>query len=107
MMTQAGLRHVVLCAFHEDMPERQGAELVREFAHLKEVIPQVRHFEYGENVSPEGLDDGYTHCFTLIFDSACQRDSYLSDPAHLRFVDLLKPWLAKVLVFDYTPQTPV
>ena len=100
-----GLRHIVLCAFRDDATEQQIALLTREFALLKERISQVRHFECGVNNSPEGLADGFTHCFTLTFDGAPQRDAYLVDPAHLRFVELLKPSLAKVLVLDYTPTT--
>ncbi|MDC8755984.1 Dabb family protein [Janthinobacterium fluminis] len=98
-----GLRHLVLCTFRTDISDEQYALLVREFARLKEAIPVVRHFEHGLNNSPEGLADGYTDCFTLLFDGVAGRDAYLLDPAHLRFVELLKPWLAKVLVVDYVP----
>ena len=35
---------------------------------------------------------------------AAARDVYLTHAAHLAFVELLKPWLARVLVFDYLPQ---
>lgn len=103
MQNQAGLRHLVLCAFKDDIGEQQQALLVREFGALKQAIPEIRHFEYGVNSSPEGLNDGYTHCFTLIFDSARDRDAYLVAAPHLRFVELLQPWLAKALVFDYLP----
>jgi hypothetical protein len=98
-----GLRHIVLCAFRDDASDQQIALLTREFALLKEHIAHVRHFECGINSSPEGLADGFTHCFTLHFDGAAGRDAYLVDPAHLRFVELLKPSLAKVLVVDYAP----
>lgn len=103
-LPENGLRHIVLCAFLDDTPEQQLALLAREFALLKEHIAQVRHFECGVNVSLEGLADGFTHCFTLTFDDAAGRDAYLVDPAHLRFVELLKPSLAKVLVVDYAPR---
>ncbi|WP_317205787.1 Dabb family protein [Janthinobacterium sp.] len=104
MNNLSGLRHVVLCAFRADCPAEQRAELLREFALLREKIAAVRHFEHGVNNSPEGLSDGYTDCFTLLFDGTEGRDAYLLDPAHLRFVELLKPWLAKALVVDYLPQ---
>lgn len=99
-----GLRHIVLCAFRADISSEQHALLVREFAALKDAIAGVRHFEHGINSSPEGLSDGYTDCFTLVMDDAGARDAYLIDPVHLRFVELLKPWLAKVLVVDYLPE---
>ncbi|MET3130006.1 hypothetical protein AAKU55_000247 [Oxalobacteraceae bacterium GrIS 1.11] len=105
MHSIAGLRHIVLCAFRADISEQQRSLLIREFALLKESIAAVRHFECGRNCSPEGLADGFSDCFTLHFDDAAGRDAYLVDPAHLRFVELLKPWLAKVLVVDYAPGT--
>lgn len=103
MQNHAGLRHLVLCAFKDGTSAQQQATLVREFGALKQAIPEIRNFEYGVNSSPEGLNDGYTHCFTLIFDSAPDRDAYLVAAPHLHFVELLQPWLAKALVFDYLP----
>jgi len=58
-------------------------------------------YEWGTNVSPEGLNDGFTHCFTLTFASAEARDGYLVHPAHSRFVDTLGASLARSLVLDY------
>lgn len=104
MTCTAALRHIVLCEFNSDITPAKHAELVYEFSLLKESVPGVLQFEWGENISPEGLDDGFTDCFTLTFDGAAARDVYLAHPAHLAFVELLKPWLARVLVFDYFPQ---
>ena len=61
-------------------------------------------YEWGTNVSPEGLNDGFTHCFTLTFESAEARDGYLVHPAHGRFVDTLGASLARSLVLDYWAQ---
>lgn len=104
MNAASGLRHIVLCAFQSEATAETIALLARQFARLKEDIPGVRHFECGSNVSTEGLDNGFTHCFAITFDDAAARDAYLPHPAHLAFVDQLKPWLDKVQVFDYFPQ---
>ena len=104
MTCTSALRHIVLCDFLDGITPARHAELVYEFSQLKNRIPGVRQFEWGPNVSPEGLDDGFSDCFTLTFDGAAARDSYLAHPAHLAFVELLKPWLGRVLVFDYHPQ---
>ena len=40
---------------------------------------------WGLNSSPEGKDHGFTHCFTLTFDSEADRDAYLPHPAHQHF----------------------
>ena len=104
MPCTSALRHIVLCDFVDAISSEKHAELVHEFSELKHRIPGVRQFEWGPNVSPEGLDDGFTDWFTLTFDSAGARDIYLTHPAHLAFVELLKPWLGRVLVFDYVAQ---
>lgn len=101
MENSAPLRHIVLCAFRAEMPAAKLAMIAREFSLLKDKIEEVRHFECGLNNSPENLNDGYTHCFTLHFTNEKDRDAYLVHPAHLEFVDMLKPALAKVLVVDY------
>jgi hypothetical protein len=95
------LRHMVLCKFTDDASALQCAEIVADFAVLPAKIACIRHFEAGINNSPEGLSQGYTHCFRLDFDDEVARDAYLIDPAHLAFVERLKPWLAQVLVVDY------
>ncbi|MFZ4875364.1 Dabb family protein [Janthinobacterium sp. Mn2066] len=100
----APLRHIVLCEFIDDITAAKHAELVQEFSQLKDRIPGVLKFEWGQNVSAEGLDDGYTDCFTLTFSGAAARDAYLVHPEHLVFVELLKPWIGRVLVIDYVAQ---
>ncbi|MDN2709084.1 MULTISPECIES: Dabb family protein [unclassified Janthinobacterium] len=104
MTCTSALRHIVLCDFLDAITPAKHAELIYEFSQLKHRIPGVRQFEWGANVSPEGLDDGYTDCFTLTFEGPAARDAYLTHPAHLAFVELLKPWLGRVLVVDYIAQ---
>lgn len=95
------LRHVVLFAFKEGAPRAEVAAIEEAFARLPSRIPAVAAFEWGTNVSPEGLDQGFTHCFALSFDSAAERDAYLVHPAHRQFGALLPPVLDRVLVVDY------
>lgn len=95
------LRHVVLFAFRNDASYDDVDAIVTGFAALPSAIPGITAYEWGTNVSPEGLNDGFTHCFTLTFASAEDRDAYLVHPAHQRFVDTLKPALEKSLVLDY------
>jgi hypothetical protein len=95
------IRHIVLLKFTEEATVERRDRLCAAFAGLAEQIPQVRSLEWGLNVSPEGLDKGFTHCFALAFEDEAARDAYLPHPAHLAFVGDLKPWLADVLVIDY------
>jgi hypothetical protein len=53
-------------------------------------------------VSPEGLDQGFTHIFTLTFASKeALEKQYLHEPAHQVFVAMLDGLLEKALVVDY------
>ena len=92
------MKHVVLCAFVADL---DPTAIIADFAALAATVPSVEALEHGPNVSPEGLNDGFTHCFTVTFADAADRDAYLVDPAHLAFVERFTPTLAKILVVDY------
>lgn len=102
--SSAGLRHVVLFSFQNKAAAEDIAAVVAGFRALKDAIPGIAAFECGTNVSPEGLNDGYTHCFTLTFASAEDRDAYLNHPAHQRFVATLGGCLERSLVLDYWAQ---
>ena len=98
------LRHVVLFAFKESASAEDVDAVVADFATLPQAIPGIVSYEWGTNVSPEGLNDGFTHCFTLTFARAEDRDAYLVHPAHERFVGTLGKNLARSLVVDYWTQ---
>ncbi len=100
----AGLRHVVLFKFKDSATPENIATVEKAFIALPKNIDVVRDFEWGTNVSPENLNQGYTHCFLLTFDSARDRDAYLVHPAHKEFGKLLGPYLDKVTVVDFEPK---
>ncbi|TWT98971.1 Dabb family protein [Neorhodopirellula pilleata] len=95
------LRHVVMFGFKESSTEAEVQGVVDAFAQLPGQIPEIADFEYGLNNSPEGLNDGLTHCFLVTFDSEADRAIYLPHPAHKAFVEVLKPHMEKVVVIDY------
>jgi hypothetical protein len=99
--TSATLRHVVLFAFKNSATAEQVNDVVSDFGKLKDAIPGIAAYEWGTNVSPEGLNDGFTHCFTLTFTKAEDRDAYLVDAAHRAFVATLGTCLERSLVVDY------
>jgi len=71
------------------------------FRALPSKIPVIHSLEWGTNMSPEKLDQGFTHCFFLTFKAPADRDAYLPHPAHKAFGKVLRPYLDKVLVIDY------
>lgn len=98
------LRHVVLFAFKDSASVEQIDAIVDDFGTLKDRIPGIQAYEWGTNVSPEGLNQGFTHCFTLSFASEEDRNIYLMHAAHQAFVGTLGPCLEKSLVVDYWAQ---
>jgi len=95
------LRHVVLLQFKEGTAPKKVKEIEDAFRKLPSKVPSVVDFEWGTNNSPEGMTDGFTHCFLVTFNDAAGRKVYLPHPAHQEFVGVLKPHLEKVLVIDY------
>jgi len=95
------LRHVVLFKYKDGATKEQIKAVEDAFRALPAKIPQILDFEWGTDVSVEGLTEGYTHCFFVTFASAEDRAVYLPHPDHKAFGAVLKPILDKVLVIDY------
>ncbi len=100
-MEQKLLRHVVMFKFKDSASKEKIEAVEKAFVGLKDDIPMIRSLEWGTNVSPEGINQGFTHCFLLTFACEADRDAYLPHPAHKAFGDLLKPVIDKVMVIDY------
>ena len=99
--TFKGVRHIVMFKFKDDVNEASIEEIVKAFEALKTEIDQIVDYEAGTNMSPENLDQGFTHAFVVSFRTAKDRDDYLPHPAHKKFVKLLDGKIDKVLVFDF------
>ena len=103
-MSSKVLRHVVLFKFKDGTTPEQIKKVEDAFAALPSKIKEIKGFEFGTNNSPEGLSQGYTHCFFVTFASEKDRDAYLPHPAHKEFGSVLGPYLDKVCVVDYWAQ---
>lgn len=97
----APYRHVVFFKFKDSATPEQIQGIEQAFAALAGKIDMVKGFEWGTNVSPEGLNDGFTHCFFVTFADKAGLDAYLPHAEHQIFVSKLKPLLDKVCVVDY------
>ena len=95
------LRHVVLFGFNDDITVEEVKEIETAFAKLPELIDVIRDYEWGTDCSPEGLQQGHTHCFFMSFESERDRDAYLIHPDHQAFGRLLGGKLQTVTVVDY------
>ena len=101
----APYRHVVLFKFHSGTTPSTVESIVHAFRALCEELPFVKGFEWGNNSSPEPLNEGHTHCFIVTFADASGRDAYLPHPAHQAFCRThLDPNVEKVCVVDFASQ---
>jgi hypothetical protein len=73
------IRHVVLLKLRnaDDAPT-----IFTALKNLQSKIPGIIAISTGADSSPEGLQRGYTHGFTVDFVDAAARDAYLPHPAH-------------------------
>jgi hypothetical protein len=100
-MEKNKLQHIVLIQFKDSTTLDQLAEIEAAAMTLKG-IKGVNDLKMSENVSPENLNQGYTHSLTMWFETETDRDEvYLPHPVHKAFVALFVPQTQKVLVFDY------
>ena len=102
----APYRHVVLFKFKDDAPAEKVAAVEKAFAELPSKIDTIKGYEWGTNVSPEGLAQGFTHCFLVTFKDKAGLAAYLPHPDHKAFGKLLGPVLDKVLVVDFQMGKP-
>jgi hypothetical protein len=101
VMPDSVLRHVVLFGFKATSKPEEVQAVIDAFIALPSQISEIKGFEWGTNSSPEGLNQGLTHAFTLTFHSNADRDAYLPHPAHKTFGGIVGPHLDKVTVVDY------
>ena len=95
-------RHVVLFKFRDSASAETVVGIESAFRALCAGLLFVNGLEWGRNSSPEGLNDGFTHCFIVSFAGPEGRDAYLPHPDHLAFCRRwLDPNLEKVCVVDF------
>ena len=99
--TDGKLRHVVLFDFKDGTTEESLKAIETKFTSLPGDISEIVAYEWGTNNSPEGLDDGYSHCFLVSFENEAGRAVYIPHPSHKEFGAMVRPNVEKVLVFDF------
>ena len=104
-LPDGAVRHVVAFRYSDDATPAEIQEATAAFADLPNRIDGILDFEHGVNISPEGLDRGFTHVYLVTFRDAAARDAYLPHPEHQAFGRLLDRLgiLEEVFVVDYEP----
>ncbi|GAU16823.1 hypothetical protein TSUD_200660 [Trifolium subterraneum] len=97
------VKHIVLAKFKDEISEQQIDELIKGYANLVNLIPQMKSFHWGKDVSAENLHQGFTHVFESTFDSVEAIEEYVAHPSHVEYANLFLSSLEKVIVVDYKP----
>ena len=96
------IRHILLIQFKPETTPAQIAAVKAAFLGIPEKIDGVTDVEWGENDSPEGKNQGYTHCVFMTFRDEAGRQAYLPHPQHEALKAIFVPTLQNITVFDYT-----
>ena len=96
------IRHVVLFKLRDNA---DAPQIFISLKNLQSQIPGIVNISTGADCSPEGLQRGYTHGFTVDFVDAAARDGYLPHPAHQKvgamIVAACESGVDGVLVLDW------
>ena len=76
------IRHVVLFKLKSGVDTATVEKVFSALKDLAQKIPGIISISTGADNSPEGLQCGHTHGFTVDFINAAARDAYLPHPAH-------------------------
>src|SRR3954451_6959740 len=74
------LRHAVFFKLKEGTSKEDARKVVDAFDQLPKKVHSIVDYQRGENVSPVGLDDGFTQCFLVTFKDEAGRGQDLSKP---------------------------
>lgn len=97
----AKVQHIALIKFKPGTSQPKIAELLAALRGLQTLIPGLERFSGGPYSSPEGMNQGFTHGFVMLFTDAAARDRYLPHPEHERVKDMVLPYVENVVVFDF------
>ncbi|MBW4706908.1 Dabb family protein [Roseobacter sp. YSTF-M11] len=98
------IRHIVLTRFATDTAEETIAGIYGDLERLTETLAGAGNFGGGRSQSPEQIERGYMHGFTIDFDTWDDLRTYAEDEHHkslgAQIVALAAGGLDGVLVLD-------
>ena len=99
------IRHCVLIRAKPGLPDGEIAAAFDGLRALGSRLTGMLAFAGGADASPEGLQRGYTHAFTIDFADEAARDAYLVDGEHkalgARLVAAAEEGREGILVVDF------
>ncbi|KAH6788328.1 heat stable protein 1 [Perilla frutescens var. frutescens] len=97
------VKHLVLVKFKDGVSEEQIVECIKQFANLVNLVPSMKAFRWGKDVSVDNLHQGFTHVFESTFESTQGVAEYTAHPDHVKFADVIMPLLEKAILVDFKP----
>ena len=98
------IRHIVLIRFQPQVSEAEIADIFAALPKLAARLPGVLHFAAGRSASPEQIERGYLHGFTVDFADWDALATYQADAGHKAFGGALVAHavggIGGILVFD-------
>ena len=76
------IRHIVLTKFKPEVPEETIKGIYDGLAAVADKLPGAANFAGGRSQSPEQIERGYMHGFTIDFDSWEALQAYADDKEH-------------------------
>ncbi|MDM5090820.1 Dabb family protein [Aeromonas bestiarum] len=98
------IRHILLITFKGEASPDDIAAVRAAFLAIPHQVSGVLAVEWGQNDSPEGRAEGFTHSVLMTFADEAARQSYLPHPDHDALKALFRPVLDRIIVLDYTLQ---
>ncbi len=95
------VQHIVLVQYKQDTPQEKIDEIFTRLGDLQNEIKGILSYTYGPNSSPENLNQGYSHGFTMVFASPEVRDEYLNNETHQAIGAEILDNSYNILVLDY------
>ncbi|MBI5447119.1 MAG: Dabb family protein [Gammaproteobacteria bacterium] len=105
------LKHVVFLTFKPDLSETAIEGIFNAVVSLQHTISTIINIEKIDNITHEGLDQGFRYGFILSFKNEAGRDAYLFHPDHVHVAEqivfpALQDGKNSIVVFDYIEATP-
>lgn len=101
------IRHIVLIKFNPELKEAEIKDIWQELHKLKGKVQGLISISSGKSMSPEKIERGYLHGFTIDFENRAALEAYQNHPDHKKLSERLianaTNGLEGILVFDLPP----
>ena len=87
------IRHMVFMKLKADAPQANVDKLFNQLYSVKDKLDGLEEVHGGPYSSPEGINRGFTHGFSMDFRDAASRDAYLPHPEHMKIAEAVGPLL--------------